>query len=465
MVTLEESVTDFIRAVVEATRNSDDFLCVVNKKSTLNSKAPGDSAPPELNLFDVFKTLDQRPLKEQGFLKIVSKTTGVAGIAAKLSDKRSNSGRCCYYRNNDSSPPTSHKVYGTHYTQMRIISTTTQAGFDRVKTALDAKFDAAKVLQAMDQLNLMDRRFRPCPKPSRHRCAAVQGTAANAGPSTPTPSLGGPFISNDCAYLSCITKEQMESLRAGNPTNVERPFDEHWKARTNVLSPEGKPKSASVMILSPGDTSEVSEEYSVTRCIVMGGNLRFTLDPSVTLQAPKGSESAAHGNPTPCHETVAMMVRDGHCILETVSSLAENMTLEQAATQKGALSDINSLLVTCPPPAPRTTAPAVCDALQKVALACADDPKLLGCHRTLVDVVDQGKSSQDYRRSKIIVQMADMIKKDRSNRNSTVVDVTSPERRPKRQRVESKENEELPSNTPRSPLATLSTNHLSENSQ
>ena len=98
----------------------------------------------------------------------------------------------------------------------------------------------------------------------------------------------------------------------------------------------------------------------------MGGNLRFTLDPSVTLQAPKGSESAAHGNPTPCHETVAMMVRDGHCILETVSSLAENMTLEQAATLKGALSDINSLLVTCPPPAPRTTAPAVCDALQKV---------------------------------------------------------------------------------------------------
>lgn len=100
MVTLEESVTDFIRAVVEATRNSDDFLCVVNKKSALNSKAPGDSAPPELNLFDVFKTLDQRPLKEQGFWNIVSKTTGVAGIAAKLSDKRSNSGRCCYYRNN-----------------------------------------------------------------------------------------------------------------------------------------------------------------------------------------------------------------------------------------------------------------------------------------------------------------------------------------------------------------------------
>lgn len=224
----------------------------------------------------------------------------------------------------------------------------------------------------MNQLNVIERRALPCPKPTRKRKMSP-GTSTLEEPSTGTEALSSPgaFLTSNCAYLSAITPTQMDDLRNGKVTVIDRPCDDYWKNRANIGNSEGMPKSASVMVLSTEESSEKSEQYAVTSCVVVDNILKFTLDPTKPIEesgdlTSDGSRVIQSQSSDSCPEGIAKMVHDAHCALESVKANDSDMSTEQAATLKGIVGLINSLLVSRSWPQLETTPPRDRDVLFEV---------------------------------------------------------------------------------------------------
>jgi len=201
---MEDAVVHFIRGVVQKSPHGYDFLCVLTDDTPLSDHykrtAPTDNAPPQNNLYKVFKKLNPRAsTKETGFWKNVSSVEGVEGMGtSKLGAQRSNSASIFHYRNQDENGTIS-KVRGTHFKGVAIVDTTTEEGKRRVESYLEKVYDAALVNSAVDVLNLMVRRSSPCRKPSTYRVQANQNPQTQED--LPGSRSSGPFVSSDTAYL------------------------------------------------------------------------------------------------------------------------------------------------------------------------------------------------------------------------------------------------------------------------
>lgn len=393
---MDDSVEHFIRGVVEKSPHGYAFLCVLTDDTPLSDhyrkKAPTDNAPPQNNLYKVYKKLNPRAsIKEAGFWKIVSSVKGVQGMGTlKLGAQRSNSASICHYRNqvwtflaftlsllnclrcvivclisSQDENGTISKVRGTHFKGVAIVDTTTEEGKRRVESYLGKVYDAALVNSAVDVLNLMVRRSSSCRKPSTYR---VQ---AKTQEDLPGSRSSGPFVSSNTAYLSLITPSEMASLETGSVTVIERPYSPHWVERVNAAAGgNGTPRYASVMTMTQGAPSEKAKKYACKRCLVVGQKLQFTLDPTDTCEAPEEHDSP--GNQTaptdsePICENVATTISSMHCCLESILCRTEGMSTEELATLKGILGDIKSLVVPRPCPTPERTDPSGWDAVREV---------------------------------------------------------------------------------------------------
>lgn len=291
----------------------------------------------------------------------------------------------------------------------------------------------------------------PCPKPANHRLVADPKTGPiKRGASylkPPTTISEEPSFRTHCAYLSRISPEQTLRLRKGETTTIQRPYTDFWKARLNAPNGNGIPRTAAVMMMTPGISSGRSEEFAVTSCLLVGEKLQFTLDPSATCHESDGEGSSssrenaiASHNPEPKSETKTEIVKKIHHKLDFI--MATDISSEQLAILKGVEGELNSLLVPRRTP-PETTATPARDALGKVkighcyrnlcgwlsisdallfnemhpcceaAIEVADNPELLEELKNFVSLVDQGPTSEHYRRAKLNILLAETVLEDR----------------------------------------------------
>lgn len=270
----------------------------------------------------------------------------------------------------DKSPAEVSKVFGSHFKELCIVDTTTKERKIKVQSSLNKCFDESAVNSAMADLNLMVRRYQPCRKPGKNNGApGVQDTPVDS----PGPSSQGTFLANNTAYLAACTPAQMNSLHQGNVTVITRPYNPHWIHRTNAGSGNGTPKCASVLTMTPGAPAQKAEKFPCISCLKVGEKLEFTLDPSASLKEPDEEDSdASDGTPAPptgpesIGESASTIIHAAHCSLQSLLWRTFPLSLEELATLRGIVGDINSLLQPQAAPPPQRTTPAVYDNIRTV---------------------------------------------------------------------------------------------------